>query len=52
MKELKDRDVLADRIYGLPRNVVSLSSIKSFLPKRGFNDLFDKHINQNPKEKV
>ena len=49
--ELKEKNSLADLIYGLPRNVIGLSSIKSFLPGKGFNNLFDDLLchNQNVK---
>lgn len=45
--ELKEKNTLADSIYGLPRNVIGLPSIKSFIPEKGFNDLFDNFLSQN-----
>lgn len=47
--ELKKKNSLADSIYGLPRNVIGLSSIKSFLPVKGFNNLFDNFVSRNIK---
>jgi len=49
MTELKAKNTLADTIYGLPRNVLDMPSIKSFLPERGFSNLFDNFLNQNQK---
>jgi len=51
IKDLKEKNTLADTIYGLPRSVTGLSSIKSFLPERGFSNLFDNFLNQNQKIK-
>lgn len=45
--ELKEKNVLADVIYGLPRNVIGLPSVKAFLPDKGFNNLFDDNLCQN-----
>lgn len=52
MIELKKTNKLADSIYGLPRNIIGLPPIKSFLPKRGFSDLFDNYHNQDINIKI
>lgn len=44
--ELKEKNTLADMIYGLPRNVIGLSPIKAFLPRSGFSKMFDNFSNQ------
>lgn len=50
--ELKEKNALADMIYGLPRNVLGLSPIKSFLPQKGFNNLFDDFLVKTQKRNI
>jgi NAD(P)-binding Rossmann-like domain len=45
--QLKEENIIADNIFGLPRNVIGLPSIKSFLPVSGFNNLFDNFLSYN-----
>ena len=50
--KVKEKNTLADSIYGLPRNVIGLPSIKSLLAEKGFNNLFDNFLSQNQNIKI